>query len=86
MAHSSLTVSICRGEFPTIGSQCQPEKFNLLPLVNKANIHHAACFDLEGNLWICKATLFTGIAIMVCALMGFSMVPKAQPSVSDPGK
>jgi hypothetical protein len=42
--------------------------------------------DLEGNLWIWKATLYAGIAVVVCSLMGFSMVPKARPSVSDPGR
>ena len=41
--------------------------------------------DLEGNLWLWKATLYAGIAVVVCALMGFSMVPKARPGVSDPG-
>jgi hypothetical protein len=33
--------------------------------------------NLESNLWLWKATLYAGIAVVGCSLIGFSVLPKA---------
>jgi hypothetical protein len=42
--------------------------------------------DLEGNLWIWKATLYAGIAVVACAVIGFLILPKARSNLSGPGR
>jgi len=39
-----------------------------------------AVANLENNLWIWKATLYAGIAVVGCGLIGFSVLPKARSS------
>ena len=39
-----------------------------------------AVADLENNLWIWKATLYSGIAVVGCGLIGFAVLPKARSS------
>lgn len=36
--------------------------------------------NLENNLWIWKATLYAGIAVVGCVLIGFSVLPKERSS------
>jgi hypothetical protein len=36
--------------------------------------------NLESNLWLWKATLYAGIAVVGCSLIGFSVLPKARSS------
>jgi hypothetical protein len=36
--------------------------------------------NLEDNLWLWKATLYAGIAVVGCGLIGFSLLPKARSS------
>jgi hypothetical protein len=37
-----------------------------------------AVANLENNLWIWKATLYAGIAVVGCGLIGFSVLPKTR--------
>src|SRR6266540_4222371 len=39
-----------------------------------------AVANLENNLWIWKATLYAGIAVVGCGLIGFSVLHKARSS------
>lgn len=39
-----------------------------------------AVANLENNLWIWKATLYAGIAVVGCCLIGFSVLPKERSS------
>jgi hypothetical protein len=37
-----------------------------------------AVANLENNLWLWKTTLYAGIAVVGCGLIGFSFLPKAR--------
>lgn len=39
-----------------------------------------AVANLENNLWIWKATLYAGISVVVCGLIGFSVLSKKRSS------